>query len=326
MTNNTGEVIEPGKYSAYQGDCVELIRELPADSVGLSVFSPPFPGMYAYTDSERDMGNCRSIEEMMAHFRFLIPELLRVTLPGRCCVMHIAQEPVFQWRDGYSGLRDFRGELIRAMTADGWIWRSERFIDKDPQLKAARTKDTGLAMKTAAKDSARLTGVMPDILLQFVKPGDNPIPIRALIDHTDPKLHNPDGWLTREEWIEWASAIWWNAKRGTPDGGIRESDVLDGVKAAKDADDEKHLCPLQLGVIERCVKLWSAPGDLVLSPFMGIGSEGFKALELGRMFVGFELKPSYFRVACENLAAAAATRQEQIDIEEFATAGEESIR
>lgn len=288
-------------FAAYNGDCVEVVESITDSIVGLSVFSPPFPGMYAYSDSTRDMGNCKSIEEMLGHFEFLIPHLLRITMPGRSCCIHLAQEPVFKWQEGYSGLRDFRGDVIRLMQKYGWIYASERVIDKDPQLKAARTKDQGLAMQTAAKDSARLTGTMADYLLQFRKDGENPVPIRALINHDKSALRNETGWITKQDWIYWASAVWWNAKRGTPDGGISESDVLRNFTSGRDADDEKHLCPLQLGVIERCVKLWSAPGDVVFSPFMGIGSEGYKALSLGRKFIGIELKPSYFNVACGNL-------------------------
>jgi DNA modification methylase len=298
-------------FAIYQGDCVELIKSIPDDSVGLSVFSPPFPGMYAYTDSERDMGNCTSLDEMLSHMSFMLPDLHRVIMPGRSVYIHLTQEPIFQWQEGYSGLRDFRGEVIRAMQAVGFVLRSERMIDKCPQLKAARTKDAGLAMKTGAKDSARWTGTMPDYLLQFGKKGDNPVPIRALIDHDDPKQRNPNGWITKQEWIWWASAVWWNSKRHTPDGGISETDVLRNYTDGKDQEDEKHLCPLQLGVIERCVKISSAPGDTVLSPFLGIGSEGYTAVKLGRKFIGFELKQSYFDVACRNLQDAVRVCSEE---------------
>lgn len=304
-------------FALYQGDCVELIKALPDDSIGLSVFSPPFPGMYAYTDSERDMGNCSSLSEMLGHLSFMLPDLHRVIMPGRSVCIHLTQEPIFQWQEGYSGLRDFRGETIRAMQDAGFILRSERMIDKDPQLKAARTKDAGLQMKSGARDSARWTGTMPDYLLQFGKRGVNPVPIRALIDHDDPKQKNPDGWITKQEWIWWASAIWWNSKRHTPDGGISESDVLRNFTDGKDDKDEKHLCPLQLGVIERCVKLWSAPGDTVLSPFLGIGSEGYMSVKLGRKFVGFELKQSYFDVACRNVADGVRQRDD-VDMGLFA--------
>lgn len=298
-------------YAIYQGDCVECIKNLPDDSIGLSVFSPPFPGMYAYTDSERDMGNCTSLDEMLSHMKFMLPDLYRVLMPGRSVYIHLTQEPIFMWQEGYSGLRDFRGEVIRAMQEVGFILTSERMIDKDPQLKAARTKDAGLAMKTGAKDAARWTGTMADYLLQFKKRGENTVPVRALIDHDDPAKRNPDGWITKQEWIWWASCVWWNSKRHTPDGGISETDVLRNFTQGKDSQDEKHLCPLQLGVIERCVKISSAPGDTVLSPFLGIGSEGYVSVKLGRKFVGFELKPSYFKVAATNLQDAVMSRNQE---------------
>lgn len=296
-------------YAIYQGDCVECINMVPDDSIGLTVFSPPFPGMYAFSDSERDIGNCSSIEELMEHTRYFLPDLHRVMMPGRSVYVHLVQEPIFMWQEGYCGIRDYRGEYIRAMQDAGFVLASERMIDKCPQLKAARTKDAGLAMKTGAKDSARWTGTMADYLLQFKKRGENPVPIRALIDHDDPSKRNPDGWITKEEWIWWASCVWWNSKRHTPDGGISETDVLRNYTDGKDSDDEKHLCPLQLGVIERCIKISSAPGDTVLSPFLGIGSEGYMAVKLRRKFIGFELKPSYFDVAARNLADAIEVRE-----------------
>lgn len=300
------------EYTLINGDCVEAIADVEDDSIGLCVFSPPFPGMYAYTDDPRDMGNSRDIEQLLKHFSFLVPELYRVTMPGRSCCIHLTQEPVFQWQEGYSGLRDFRGEVIRLMQSNDWILASERMIDKCPQLKAARTKDMGLAMQTAAKDSARLTGTMPDYLLQFRKRGENPVPIRALIDHDKTSLKNPNGWMTKQEWIWWASAVWWNAKRHTPDGGIAETDVLRNFVDGKQEEDEKHLCPLQLGVIERCVKIWSAPGDTVLSPFAGIGSEGYMAVKLGRRFWGAELKTSYYKVAKQNIEHAIQNAQQEM--------------
>lgn len=289
------------EYAAYNGDCIEGIKGLPDNSVGLSVFSPPFPGMYAYTNSPRDIGNCTNTNDLIDHISFLLPELNRVMMPGRSVLVHLTQEPIFKHQEDYTGLRDFRGEFIRAMQNANFALVSERMIDKCPQLKAARTKDQGLAMQTAAKDSAKLTGTMPDYLLQFRKHGENPIPIKSLINHDKKRLQNDEGWITKQEWIWWASAVWWNSKRHTPDGGISETDVLRNFTQGKEQDDEKHLCPLQLGVIERCVKLWSAPGDVVLSPFMGIGSEGYMSLKLKRKFIGFELKESYYNVALRNL-------------------------
>lgn len=280
------------------GDSVERVQEVEEESVGLSVFSPPFPGMYVYSDSERDMGNARSIEELIDHYRFLIPGLLRATMPGRTCAVHLTQTLRVKYLDGFSGLRDFRGAVIAAMEAAGWIYYGEVCIDKDPQVKAIRTKDQGLLFKSLATDASRMHMALADYLLQFRKPGDNPEPIKAGISE---RYGNPEGWITAEEWIEWAAPVWYRASAHYP-GGIRETDVLN-VAVARDDKDERHIAPLQLGVIERAVKLWSNPGDLVLSPFAGIGSEGVVSLRCGRRFVGCELKPGYFDTACRNLDA-----------------------
>ena len=299
------EIEEGERWKVYLGDSVETVKQIEDESVGLSVFSPPFPGMYAYTNSAHDIGNCNEIAQLLEHFEFLVDDIKRILMPGRSCCIHLAQEPIFKWQEGYSGLRDFRGEIIRMMQKHDFIFASERMIDKCPILKGVRTKDAGLAMKTAATDSSKVTGAMTDYLLQFKKKGENPEPIRALSNHpTNPALVNPEGWYTAEEWQWWASSVWWNSKRHTPDGGISESDVLRNFTQGKGIDDEKHLCPLQLGVIERCVKLWSAPDDLVYSPFTGIGSEGYQSVILGRRFVGGELKDTYFKVACDNLQHA----------------------
>lgn len=294
MTVATGD-----RWTLLHGDCVERIAEIEDETVGLSVFSPPFPGMYVYTDSERDMGNTRTIEEFVEHYRYLIPGLLRVLMPGRSACVHLCQSVRVKYLDGVSGLRDFRGEVIRAMEAGGFTYYGEVLIDKDPQVKAIRTKDQGLLFKTLATDSSRMHMALGDYLLQFRKPGDNPEPIRAGISD---RYGNPDGWITAEEWIEWAAPVWYRAGEGYS-GGIRETDVLN-VAVARDDRDERHIAPLQLGVIERAVKLWSNPGDLVLSPFAGIGSEGYVALKHNRRFVGIELKDSYFETAQRNLAAA----------------------
>lgn len=280
------------------GDCIERLGEVEDDSVGLTVFSPPFPSMYVYTDQARDMGNVESVEQMIEHFGYLVPELLRVTMPGRSVAIHLAQAQTRK-RDGEEiGLRDFRGATIAAMEAGGWTYYGEVCIDKDPQVKAIRTKDRGLLFKTLAKDSANMRMAQADYLLQFRKPGENPQPIAAGISE---RYGNTDGWITPEEWIEWAAPVWYRAGEGYP-GGIRETDVLN-VSAARDERDERHLCPLQLGVIERAVKLWSAPGDLVLSPFAGVGSEGVVAIGLNRRYVGVELKRSYWQTAVRNLEA-----------------------
>lgn len=289
------------------GDSIELVETLEPESVGLSVFSPPFPGMYAYTDSPRDVGNSKTLEELVEHFSFLIPGLFRATMPGRSCAIHLTQQVAFKGTDGFTGLRDFRGRVISAMEAEGWIYYGEVCIEKDPQLKAVRTKDHGLMFKSLANDSAKMHMALADYVLQFKKPGENPEPIRAGISK---KYGNPEGWITNEEWIEWASPIWFRHSKDRP-GGIRESNVLN-VSAARCEEDERHLCPLQLDVIERCIKLWSNPGDLVLDPFGGVGSTGYEALKLNRRFVGFELKQSYFKQAAKNLRAVEGNSQEAL--------------
>lgn len=308
------------EYAAYNGDCVEVVSGLRENSIGLSVFSPPFPGMYAYTDSERDMGNCTSISEMLAHFEFLLPSLMKATMPGRMCCVHLCQLTAMKSRDGWIGLHDYRGELIRSFTRHGWRFAGEVTIDKNPQIQATRNKERGLLFKSLATDASMMRMALADYLIYFRKDGDNPIPIQAGMSA---KYNIGGGWITEDEWIEWAAPVWYrhvrkdNSSAAYSDypskdqstSGIRETDVLN-VSCARTEEDERHLCPLQLGVIERCVKLWSAPGDTVLSPFMGIGSEGYMALKLGRKFIGSELKPSYFRVAVKNLDDAVRIRNE----------------
>lgn len=294
MTTESGD-----RWTMMLGDCVERTAEIDDETVGLQVFSPPFPGMYVYSDSERDMGNSRTVEELVDHFRFLMPELLRTLMPGRHCCVHLTQTIKVKYLDGVSGIRDFRGAVIAAMETAGFNYYGEVCIDKDPQVKAIRTKDQGLLFKSLATDSSRMHMALADYLLQFRKPGDNTEPIRAGVSE---RYGNPEGWITAEEWIEWAAPVWYRATPNYP-GGIRETDVLNAA-VARDAPDERHIALLQLGVIERAVKLWSNPGDLVFSPFAGIGSEGVGALRNGRRFAGVELKPSYFATACRNLTTA----------------------
>lgn len=301
-------------WQLYLGDCVEQIDNVESDSVGLSVFSPPFPGMYVYSNSAHDMGNVKSIQEMVDQFSFLMsPEkMLRVLMPGRSVFIHITQAVAQKQRDGYMGMKDFRGPLIAMMEDNGWHYYGEITIDKNPQLKATRTKDHGLMFKSLASDSAKMHVAMPDIVLQFRKPGENPVPIKAGISE---KYGNPDGWISSEEWINWARPVWYASdympgtwKEGytgdpCPDG-IAEGDVISNFRHARETDDERHLCPLQLGVIERIVKLWSAPGETVLSPFAGVGSEGHVSILNNRKFIGMELKKSYWNQAIKNLRNA----------------------
>jgi DNA modification methylase len=312
-------------WSIYNGDSCEIIKGLPDNSIGLSVFSPPFPGMYAYTNSTRDVGNVKDFSQLITHFGFLSGEILRITMLGRECCVHLTQEPVFKGKDGYVGLRDFRGDTIRMMEDAGWYYYSEVTIDKNPMLKASRTKEATLLFKTLSKDSAMSRPALADYLLVFKKPGENTNPIAA----GSHERYNPkDGWISGDEWCEWAAPVWYRAmpkvktehypfqgnypSRDQFTDGISEMDVLRNFTEGKSEQDEKHLCPLQLGVIERCIKLWSAPGDIVFSPFTGIGSEGYQAIKFNRKFIGFELKESYYKVACENLKRAVDEMKAQV--------------
>jgi len=289
-------------WTLHLGDSVQVTADpacIADDSVGLIVTSPPFPGMYAYTNSSHDMGNVTHIDEMIAQFRYLLPGLLRVLMPGRLAAIHLCQLTAMKGRDGYIGLKDYRGRVIQLFEEEGFEFAGEVTIEKNPQVQAVRNKERGLLFKSLAQDSSVMRMALADYLIYFRKPGANPTPIHAGIS---PRYNPSGGWITEEEWIEWASPVWYRHRQGVP-GGIRETDVLN-VRQARETDDERHLAPLQLGVIERAVKLWSAPGDLVLDPFNGIGSTGYVALKLNRRYVGIELKESYWRSAQQNLAAA----------------------
>jgi len=297
------------EWTLLMGDSCKRLDELEPESIGLWVFSPPFPGMYAYTNAAEDVGNSKSTNELLEHLRFMVPKLLAATMPGRSCCIHLTQEPVFKGREGYTGRRDFRGRTIDLMESEGWIYTSEVTIDKNPQVKAARTKDHALLFKTLGQDSSASSPCMADYLLIFRKPGDNTDPIAAGMH---PRWNPDGGWITSEEWIEWAAPVWYRAVDGYP-GGIRETDVLQ-VRHAREDKDEKHLCPLQLGVIERAVKLWSNPGDLVGDPFAGIGSTGHVALTHHRQFWGCELKRTYWEAAARTLEDAVRTRKGQLGL------------
>jgi DNA modification methylase len=271
-------------WTAMLGDSCERMKEIDDNSVALSVYSPPFADLYTYTDSERDLGNSRDWDEFFKHYAFLIQEVLRVTMPGRLTCVHTSDIPAMAQKDGYIGVKDFPGAVIRAYENEGWTFIGRAFVQKNPQAQAIRTKSKALLFVQMRKDSADSRPALVDQVLLFKKPGDNPTPVMPVAN----------GEMNNDTWIEWAHGIWL---------GIHETDTLQYSKA-RDGDDEKHICPLQLGTIERCVKLYSNPGELVLSPFMGIGSEGYVSLKFGRRFVGCELKESYFRVAVSNLEAA----------------------
>ena len=271
------------------GDCVERIKEIESDSIGLSVFSPPFASLYTYSNSERDMGNSKTDEEFADHFKYLVGELFRVLMPGRLVSFHCMNLPTSKERDGFIGIKDFRGELIRIFQDAGFIYHSEVTIWKDPVTAMQRTKALGLLNKQKNKDSAMSRQGIPDYMVTMRKPGDNPQPVT----HT-----NDD--FPISVWQKYASPVWMD---------INPSNTLQ-YRAARENSDERHICPLQLDVIERAIKLWSNPGDVVLSPFGGIGSEGYVAVKDGRRYIGIELKKSYFDLACKNLAHAVEESKE----------------
>lgn len=302
--------ISKGMYTMILGDVIEKIDEIESDSVGFSIFSPPFPGMYAYTNSMRDIGNSTHIDQMIEHFRFLIvkDKLYRILMPGRLVAIHLMQLTAMMNRDGYIGIKDYRGRVIQMMIDEGWVYVGEVTIDKNPQIQAVRNKERGLLFKTLANDASKLRMGLADYLIYFRKPGENVEPIRAGLS----KRYNSDGsgWITEDEWIEWAAPVWYRQTKDYP-GGIRETDVLN-VRAARSEDDERHLCPLQLGVIHRAIYLWSNPNDIIFSPFAGIGSEGYQALLDGRRFLGCELKKEYYDVAVKNLKRAEYKKKEDM--------------
>ena len=283
------------------GDSCERLSELDENSVDMSVCSPPFDSLFTYSPSVRDLGNSASRGEFLTHYRYIVEHQLRVTKPGRIACIHVQQLTTTKAIHGHVGMSDFRGDVIRLFQAVGWIFHGEVTVWKDPQAQSIRTKAFSLAFQTKNRDSAHVRPALADYLLLFRKPGDNAvkIPHEATI-----------GEVTNDDWIEWASPIWTDATEGgwlDADGhlspvwfGIRESDTLN-VHVAREDADERHIAPLQLGFIERCVKLYTNPGELVLTPFAGIGSELYVARKLGRRAVGCELKPSYWRTAANNL-------------------------
>jgi len=271
------------KYSVYQGDCVEVIKNIPDNSIHYSIFSPPFASLYVYSNNERDMGNCSNNKEFYEHFKYLIPELMRVTIPGRLLSFHCMNLPTTKTRDGFIGIRDFRGELIYEFMEAGWIFHSEVCIWKDPVIAMQRTKALGLLHKQLKKDSCMSRQGIPDYLVTMRKPGDNP----ERVTHTNESF-------PVHKWQNYASPIWMD---------INPSNTLQ-KKSAREEKDEKHICPLQLEVIQRALELWTNPNDIVLSPFAGIGSEGYVSLQMGRRCVLIELKESYYRQTIKNLEAA----------------------
>ncbi len=278
------KTVKGNNWTAILGDSCERLAELKENSIDLSVYSPPFADLFTYTASERDLGNSKDWNEFFKHYEFIIKGMLRVTKPGRLTCVHTSDIPAMAQKDGYIGVRDFPGEVIRAYEKAGWIFTGRCFIDKNPQAQAIRIKSKALLFVQMRKDSSDSRPALIDQLLLFKKPGENTVPIRPV----------DNGELDNETWIEWAHGIWL---------GIRETETLQ-FHTARSQDDEKHICPLQLGTIERCIKLYSNPGETVLTPFMGIGSEAYIAIKLGRKAIGIELKPEYFNIAVNNLKEA----------------------
>lgn len=299
------------KWSMYYGDCVEVMKGLPSGAIHYSIFSPPFSSLFTYSNSIRDMGNS-SEEEFYNHFAFFIPELYRVMMPGRLVSIHCMLLPLTISGDGVMGVKDFRGSMIRIFQSQGFIFHSEISIWKDPLIQATRTKMLSLAHKQVVKDSTRSGHSFLDYIVTMRKPGVNPEPVgrgRGFEEYIgdednepDKKLKNDDHSLNKysqKVWQKYASPIWWD---------IRQTNTLN-IRQAREKDDERHICPLQLDVIARCLELWTNKGDIVLSPFAGIGSEGYESVKMERKFIGIELKKSYYDIAVRNLESLKNKRQ-----------------
>jgi superfamily II DNA or RNA helicase len=295
--DHTTDIARGDGWTLHLGDCVDVVSDIETGTIDGSIYSPPFSSLFTYSNSPRDMGNCSDDEEFFQHYEFLIGELLRVTKPGRLSMVHCMDLTATKSREGYIGLRDFPGDIIRAHQAAGWIWHSKVTIWKDPVTAMQRTKAHGLLYKTLRKDSTRSRQGLADYLLVFRKPGDNPRPVG----------HTPED-FPLDDWQDYASPVWAN---------IDQTNVLSNFRDAREERDERHMCPLQLDLIERALRLWTAKDDLILSPFAGIGSEGYQSLKMGRRFIGSELKPSYWRQACFNLERASGPSP-QINIFEVA--------
>lgn len=275
----------------YNGDSCEVLKGIPDSSIHFSIYSPPFASLYTYSNSSRDLGNCRTQSEFYEHFEFIVSELYRALIPGRIMAVHCTNLPTLKERDGFIGIRDFRGDLIRIFEKAGFIYHSEVCIWKDPVIAMQRTKALGLLHKQLKKDSTLSRQGIPDYLIAMRKPGANPEPVT----HTNESF-------PVSVWQRYASPIWTD---------INPSDTLQ-AKSARDEKDEKHICPLQLTVIRRALNLWTNPGDKVLTPFMGIGSEAVVSLELGRYAIGVELKDTWYQQAVRNCASV--TRCEQTSL------------
>lgn len=290
------------RYTLINGDTTEVIGGVPDNSIGLIVYSPPFSSLYTYSNSDRDLGNSRNDDEFFTHFEFIVKEMYRILMPGRIMAVHCMQIPAMKERDGYIGIKDFRGDLIRLFQKCGFIFHGEVTIWKDPVVEMQRTKALGLLHKQLKKDSSKTRMGLPDYIVFMRKPGDNTEPI----EHNNENFP-VDLWqdYASPVWREYASPVWWN---------INQSDTLNRMFA--DEESERHICPLQLPVIERCLKLYSNEGDTVFTPFMGIGSEVYQSVKMGRKAIGIELKPEYYEQAVMNLKAL-DNEKNQLTIEDY---------
>ena len=268
-------------YRLLHGDSCQRLKEIPDESIDMSVYSPPFASLFTYSNSERDLGNCSTQSEFLEHYEFIVSEMLRITKPGRNSCVHCMNLPTRKISEGYIGLRDFRGDLIRLHEKCGWIYYGEVVIWKNPQVQSIRSHSKMLTFNQFNKDSIESAPAIPDYILIFKKRGDNAVPV----------VPTQNG-LSNDKWIEYASPIWMD---------IRQTHTLNSMKADK---DEKHMCPLQLDVIERLIDLYSNKGEMVFSPFMGVGSEGYMSIKKERQFTGIELKKEYYDTACSNIDGA----------------------
>lgn len=275
------------RYALYNADTTEAIKNIPDNSVGLEVFSPPFNSLYCYSNSDRDLGNSRNDDEFYTHFEFIAKDLYRILMGGRIMAVHCMQIPAMKERDGYIGIKDFRGDLIRLFQKCGFVYHGEVTIYKSPVVEMQRTKALGLLHKQVKKDSSKSRMGLPDYVIFMRKDGESKNPVT----HTDATFP-VDLWQKYADpvWEEYASPVWWD---------INQSNTLN--RMFEDAESEKHICPLQLDVIERIIKLYSNEGDTVFTPFMGIGSEVYQAVKMGRKGIGIELKAEYFNQAVMNL-------------------------
>jgi len=322
--SNVVDQVITNDYAIYHSDCVEGMQGIPDNSIGYSIYSPPFQSLYVFSNSDRDMSNCTDGGQFREHYKFLIKEHMRTMMPGRLVSVHCANLPTTKNHDGFIGIHDFRGDIIQLFQEAGFIFHSEVVIWKDPVVSMQRTKAIGLLHKQVKKDSSMSRQGIPDYVVTFRKPGDNVEPIAGRLkrdeyagENTPPEPHGGyhdeegryvhrtaddlDDWSSIEVWQRYASPVWFD---------IRQGNVLKSYKDGRENDDQKHITPLQLDVISRCLQLWSNPGDTVLTPFMGIGSEVYSAVKMGRKAVGFELKESYWNIAKKNAQQAVMERDQ----------------